>query len=447
MWPTPPTPLIGDNMHHEQAQLVALLKKKGTGKTMSKSLTKDELMKLSDYLISPHPNITTKACIITAFLMLPNTSDEQHWFDDLKKRYHTLPSDLHGLFTRIASSSFEKSIHHIIHHNDLSYDEFKKELSELFNPNMPDHLLGIFLEAERLKRESMDENLAAYDLFWDKSSHTIVNHPFIVDVSVGYDGFNRHLCLWPFVAPILASLGVPVLLHGTDGIGPKKGCHAVHILRALNKHHTDTPEEAAHTLNDSTIAWGYIDQNHSFPELAKKKPLRETMVKRPIISTIEKCLSPLHGKEKRIIVTSYTHPPYKEKMITLLTHNKRWDKALLLRGQEGSIQLPLDRRAPYTFITQDEKQSDYLRPPKDLFMSEKTALLNDVSITEIITLSAEQGYQALQGKDTIARNILIYLSAVILRFTTQHLDPERAVQDAIDSKRALAHFDQYPNIH
>ena len=69
----------------KQDKLVTLLKQKGTGKTMSKSLDVDQLDSLSDLIHSNEVETATIATILTAFLMLPNTTQEDYWFNTVKR--------------------------------------------------------------------------------------------------------------------------------------------------------------------------------------------------------------------------------------------------------------------------------------------------------------------------------------------------------------------------
>ena len=54
----------------EQEQLIGLLKQKGTGKTMSKSLTVTQCKLATDFLLSANCSLTTKTTLLMAFLML-----------------------------------------------------------------------------------------------------------------------------------------------------------------------------------------------------------------------------------------------------------------------------------------------------------------------------------------------------------------------------------------
>ena len=71
-------------MASNQELLVSLLKQKGTGKTMSKSLNQSQLTLLSDLILCSDTSSATVSTLLTAFMMLPNNHDELSWLDHLK---------------------------------------------------------------------------------------------------------------------------------------------------------------------------------------------------------------------------------------------------------------------------------------------------------------------------------------------------------------------------
>ena len=58
---------------NSQDELRQLVKIKGVGKTMSKSLDSAQLASCSKLLLSPSTHLATKSTLIVAFIMLKNT--------------------------------------------------------------------------------------------------------------------------------------------------------------------------------------------------------------------------------------------------------------------------------------------------------------------------------------------------------------------------------------
>ena len=334
-------------MNPKHTQLIALLKGKGTGQTMGKTLDALQLKQVGALFSEPGIPLTTKATLLTALLTLDPTDVEKNWIHTQQQQLPDWPVELTELLhykTRY-TSSFKATISSVIQHQDLSYDAFTVALDSIFNPKTPLYLKASFLEAERLKRETPDENIACYDYFWSHAKRLQTNFPLIVDLAYGYDGFNRTPYLAPKLAMAFAKKGIPTILHGMDDVSPKFGNNSHKILTELGISIPTTLASALDMLHKE--GWTYIDQRVFFPELYALKTLRTLMVKRPLIATVEKLLQPIRAKQGNFVITGYTHPPYKDKMLTLLRHQNRCDSFLLVRGKEGSPQLGFDKRSPY----------------------------------------------------------------------------------------------------
>lgn len=395
----------------QQEILVSFLKKKGTGQTMGKSLLPDELATLSNLLLDSTVDNVTKATILTAFLTLENTAEEDSWLAQLKDNYvEKTPQACHFLFTP-SEDKFENLIHKVIGHTDLKRSQFEWAMSEVLNPKCPETHKAAFLEAERLKRESKVENMACLDVFYRESQHWLVNTHTVVDLSVGYDGFNRTPCIWPFVAMQLGSLGIPTIIHGTKEVAPKKGVTPYKILEKMGINPLMSFIEVQDRLEDPKIRWAYIDQSISFPKLHALNDFRSRMVKRPIIATIEKLLQPMRSINGRnIIITGYTHPPYRQKTIDLLTNKRLYTEGLIIRGQEGSIQLATDRRSPLIKFTKKKVIEGYVRPETYDCLSEKLDPMPHMSLDEHV----QWGLDGLSGKNALAEKMIHYLVQVII---------------------------------
>ena len=417
-----------------QESLVNILKKKGTGPTMSKSLSSEELNSLTNLMKDRNANITTKATLLTAFLMLENTEEESKWFSHFLTIYpDNLPSELHWLLKKTSTTPFEALILKVIDHHDLSYQEMTWAIEQVLNPAIPNIQKAAFLEAERLKRETLDENKAALNACLQTTISTQTDIPVLIDLSVAYDGLSRTPCVWVAVAALLASLGYPCVLHGVDEVSPKRGINAYKILSAAGIDPLVSVSQAITRLTTPSIGWAYIDQSQTNPALYALNQLRKDMVKRPIIATIEKLLQPIKGRET-ITVTSYTHPPYKDKMVQLLYLSSP-SRFLLLRGVEGSIQLPTDRRAPAISWVNSTLSDDFVRP--DRYETDK--------YPDGPTTAAESlhwCYEGLKGNHPYATPWISYLAHTIL--TQLHLEPPTTVyqkiETALKSGKAISQF-------
>ena len=403
---------------NNQNKLIQLLKKKGVGPTMQKQLTKDELAELSDLFTQPDINITTKATMLTAILTLEKNPDERAWLEQLKLNpSDKLPIELLPLLNPTDNSHpLLPAIHKAIQHNDLTKSECLTHFESVFNETVPTYLKASFLEAERLKRESPTENQTCFDIMWSHSQHHTTSCPILIDFANAYDGMNRNLYLTPFIACLLASIGFPCILHGIDEVSPKKGQNPYKLLKLANKNPLLPPEEVISQLENPDIGWGYLDQSYSSPTIHSLKECRTLMVKRPILATLEKILQPIRSTQTTLIITSYTHPPYKQKMTDLFNHTysskKTVTKELLVRGMEGSIQCDIDRRTPYVFMDEEKPPTTDFISPKDIGINEYPRTQPNYDYTEKDSLEA--GINALKNTSGYARDLILYNAFIII---------------------------------
>jgi len=166
------------------------------------------------------------------------------------------------------------------------------------------------------------------------------------------------------------------------------------------------PDEVISDLQNPKKRWGYLDQTHTFPELHELAQLRTDMVKRPILATIEKLLCPIQCTQRHLLVTGYTHPPYKEKTKILLEHSSVTD-FLIIRGTEGATQLPGDKRAPYT----TGKKEGFLKST-DYKIELQDKIYPDSNITVEQTL--QLGMKALQGEENEVFQVILYNAVALL---------------------------------
>ncbi len=414
-----------------QASLVHLLKKKGTGATMSKDLSSAEVALLTPLFESPEANLTTKATFITALLMLELTADERAWLSAFEKNVgEGAFSEFKWFFDNEPKHPFLRLNKRLIQKESLSAADCHQGFSFVFDQTIGDPWKAVFLEALRLKRETETENRTGYRFLLDKSRHYKTNLPVVIDLSVGYDGLTRSLCLYPFLAPLLASLGFPVVLHGVEEIGPKRGITPSKLLQLAGKNPLDL---GLQNLEDPTMGWTYLDQSETFPDLFSLASLRDGMVKRPMLATLEKLLAPVTANQT-LLVTSFTHPPYRQTMRYLVDESP-FDKGLILRGLEGSIQPSCEKRMPY-LVGKKEIEEGFVSPIDYgcLAQSEAEFISGETSLRE--------GLSALSGQGGLGRQTLLYLGKLVLDklelMTVQ--EAQVRLSENLDNGLALSHW-------
>jgi len=328
-------------------ELKVLLKHKGIGKKGSKSLTEQEVKVLREIIYHQKPNIITLATMLTAILMLDANTYETQLISSLKQDYKIiLPRSLHFLFKK-SEDEFTQLCSKIIQHQDLSEKEAFTAVDYLFDTNiLPEHK-AIFLESERLKRETYKENKTFFQAFDNQVNTVKISVTDLLQLCDSYDGCVRINPITIFICPILAALGLSVYMTGLKQVAPKNGVTAHQQLLALGKNPSLSIAESKTELE--TVGWTYIDQSQFFPKLHNLLNLREKMVKRPFLATFEKIL-PVFEANKNYCYTSYTHKAYRNQVVELLRDTNYYNRIVNVKGVEATTKPFMNRETNYVFI-------------------------------------------------------------------------------------------------
>lgn len=183
--------------------------------------------------------------------------------------------------------------------------------------------IGAFMIAHRIKRPTPEElagMLDAYDELAGKLTLQDLNFSSApVVFGNPYDGRSRTVPVTVITALILATVGIPVILHGGDRMPTKYGMPLVKIWQGLGIDFTKFSLSKAQSFFAKTgIGFVYLPQH--FPQANNLITYREQIGKRPPFATIELIWSPI--VEKIAIVSGFVHPPTAE----------RFQKTLELRG-------------------------------------------------------------------------------------------------------------------
>jgi anthranilate phosphoribosyltransferase len=331
---------------------------------------------------------------------------------------------------------------------DISVEEARMGMQAILDNEVDPVQAGIFMIALRMKRETDDEQRGVLDAVRAATQHVVAAVDEVVDIADPYDGYNRCLPASPFLAPVLAECGVAAVSHGLDAVGPKFGVTHRHVLSAAGLPVDLSPEGAAARIADPDCGWSYVDQRAFVPKLHDLAPLRGTIVKRQVLTTVEVMARPIHGRKKTHLVTGYVHKPY-PRIYALLARHAGFDSALLVRGVEGGV-VPSLRQTGVCFNYQQmgEEQSFDIDPtalgieqnvrsvplPEDLPTSSRPgddiAVAVDVQATA--QAAAQAGLAALEGQRGPTYDSLVFSGALIL----WHLGREQTQQAAADRIRA-----------
>jgi anthranilate phosphoribosyltransferase len=353
---------------------------------------------------------------------------------------------MHSIIQRIATGP-ELS-------KDITLEEASEGTSAILRGEIDDVQAAIFFIALRMKRETDDENKGVLDAILKVSDSRVAEVDELISLADPYDGINRNLPIAPFIPPLLAACGVPAVSHGLDAVGPKFGVTHRHVLQAADVDVDMSLAAATARIEDPDLGWAYVDQRTFCPGLHDLTSLRQRIVKRQALTTVEVLAKPITGRNKTHLVTGYVHKPYPAKYASLARF-AGFEGCLLIRGTEGGV-IPSLRQPGMLFrydnlgmeepveinpqaigIDQPVRAVPLPEDPGIMREGDEIARIRDVS--RAASIAAETGLAALRGKRGPAYDSLVYSCALILWHAGRHGSISQAadqVRKVLDSGEA-----------
>lgn len=331
---------------------------------------------------------------------------------------------------------------------DISREEAHLGTKAIIENRIDPVQVGIFFIALRMKRETMEENIGVLDAVLETTQRVTAAVDEVVDIGDPYDGYNRSLPTAPFLGPLLAELGVHVVSHGLDRVGPKYGVTARHILQAAGVPVDLTPQQAAARLADPALGWTYIDQAQSNPGLHNLVGLRAQIIKRQVLTTVEVLSRPIAGRSKTHFITGFVHKPYPP-IYAELARVAGFDSACIIRGVEGGV-VPSLRQAGRYFAFHDKgPEAEVAVDPLSLGIQQEVRavplpgsvataegedeIVAAIDIPATARAAAEAGIAALRGSKGAFYDSLVLSGAIVL----QHIGQAASLADAAAKIRAV----------
>jgi anthranilate phosphoribosyltransferase len=203
--------------------------------------------------------------------------------------------------------------------------------------------IGAFMIAHRIKRPTGEElagMLDGYEELGPKLQPIASQHQVMV-LGIPYDGRTRTAPINTVIALMLAAVGQPVIMHGSDRLPTKYGLPLVEIWQGLGVDWTNLPLEATQEVFAKT-GIGFIYTPQHFPLINRIWEYRDQIGKRPPFATMELMWKPYNGDAQ--IVCGYVHPPT-EGMFQEALKLHGVTRYTTIKGLEGSTDLPRDRTA------------------------------------------------------------------------------------------------------
>jgi anthranilate phosphoribosyltransferase len=203
--------------------------------------------------------------------------------------------------------------------------------------------IGAFLIAHRIKRPTGEElagMLDAYDELGPKLQPIACKRSPII-FGIPYDGRTRTAPISPLTALLLAASGQPVVMHGGDRLPTKYGLPLIDIWQGLGVDWTGLPLTKTQQIFEQT-GIGFVYTPQHFPLTTSIWEYRDQLGKRPPFATMELIWCPYAGDAH--IIPGFVHPPT-EMMFQEAFHWKQVTNFTIVKGLEGSCDLPRDRTA------------------------------------------------------------------------------------------------------
>jgi len=344
---------------------------------------------------------------------------------------------IHSIIQRIATGP-ELS-------KNIEMEEAEVAMSAILRGEIDEVQAAIFLIALRMKRETMEENIGILEALLKFTDCQKIDVDNLVDIGDPYSGYNRSIPISAFLPPLLAELGLPTLIHGLDSVSPKYGLTHRHINQALSINVDLSVSESKARVEDSDIGWSYVDQNQYCKPLHNLVPLRNKIVKRTVLNTVETLIGPLRGKITHSIL-GYVHRAYPP-IYAALCEKIGFDSSLLIRGVEGGVVPSLRQKGFMISYHKGVEKARVETDPKLLGINSELRAIafpkefeNGIERDLLAEYTVNLGCSALSGESGMFYDSLVYSASLILWHVNKENSIEESasmVRQALDSGRVL----------
>lgn len=228
--------------------------------------------------------------------------------------------------------------------------------------------IGAFMIAHRIRRPQAIELAGMLDAYGELGpqlpalpSAAAQGGPAVSPLLVlgsPFDGRSRTAPVAPLVALILAAHHSPVLMHGGRTMPTKYGVCLADLWQQLGVDWTALSLTLLHQILAENRL-GLVYQPSQFPQAEALVTYREELGKRPPLATLELVWNTYQGPSR--LAVGYVHPPTEERLVQTLALRGDED-FLMVKGLEGSCELPRDRTAIISVHRQGQQERLLLHP-------------------------------------------------------------------------------------
>ena len=284
---------------------------------------------------------------------------------------------------------------------DLTAAEARTAMRLILRREATPAQMGGFLIGQRVKGEAEVEirgfTQVVRDEFLHRTSPRVAD---LLDLGLPYDGKVKTAQLAPAVAIVLATVGVPVVLHGDEGVPTKQGVTPGAVLKALSVPVDLEPAVACRMIE--SIGLGYLSAERYAPAWHALIPLRCELGLRTALNTIEKLFNPADAPYQ---ISGFFHGEYLERLrLTQTGTRASW----IVQGEEGSIEMAAGRA---THVFAANAVNDVVLDPISLGLPVRERLTPPFAVEAHARLNAE----ALNGEPGSATDQVALTAGTILK--------------------------------
>ena len=328
---------------------------------------------------------------------------------------------------------------------DLSRSEANIVMRAILAGEIDEVQTAVLLIALRMKRESTEEFIGLFDALQSSVETVIAPISELICLADPFDGYVRNISMTPFIPCVLAACGINSVLHGVETVGPKHGVTAQQVYQRAGVLVDHSSRDVAAGLSE--FGWGYLDQANYAPSLNSLLDLRDRMVKRTALTTLERMLMPIKGGQSTHMVLGYVHKAYPNIYARVAGH-AGYDSILLTKGVEGGLAPALNKPLRRFFLRGEipadvDDQKEVF--DSDLLFSSKSAALSAGDVDDPIQSSLDTGLAVLAGASSIARDSLCLAAGQILSAHNDAYSLAKAVEKVemcLDNGSALECFEK-----
>lgn len=220
---------------------------------------------------------------------------------------------------------------------DLTRDEAREAMSIILSQQATPAQAGGFLLVQRYKGESPDELIGFAEAIRTGARTITPQARGLLDIGSPYDGRKKSIVVSPASAIVAAAAGVPVVMHGEKGIGPKFGVPIGDVLEALGIDIDLEPRAVERSVEETWL--GFMRQSRFVPQVFALREPRKEIALRSCLSTVEKIYN-LAGASYSLLGLS--HLPYAQKMMGA-ARQMGFRRVMIVQGIEGNEDAPTSR--------------------------------------------------------------------------------------------------------